>query len=103
MDYSELRHTSSEIVFVACLKWLKDEANKFIHTLKRKPKFKKKNFTVSENEIKWILTVPAIWSEKAKQKMKDWAIKAELIKSENDNEYVDGQFKIVYEPGMRTI
>eukprot|EP01084_Bolivina_argentea_P098368 176787_1 len=30
--------------------------------------------------------------------MKDWAIKAELIKSENDNDYIPGQFKIAYEP-----
>eukprot|EP01084_Bolivina_argentea_P239557 402620_1 len=93
----------SETVFVACLKWLKEEAKKFIHNLTKKPKFKKKKFTVSDHEIKWILTVPAIWSEKAKQKMKDWAIKAELIKSENDNDYIPGQFKIVYEPDCASL
>eukprot|EP01084_Bolivina_argentea_P270152 459307_1 len=78
----------SEVVFVACLKWLKSEAMKFIDRLKKKRLYKKRKFSVAEHEIKWILTVPAIWSEKAKQKMKDWAIKAGLIKSENDNNYV---------------
>eukprot|EP01084_Bolivina_argentea_P058454 106758_1 len=64
---------SSEIVFVACLKQLKAEAKRFINVVTKKQRFKQKNFKVANDEIKWILAVPSIWSEKGKQKMKDWA------------------------------
>ena len=80
---------NSETVFVAQLKFLKNEAMTFItRNFKRKKKIK-----FNQDEIQWILTVPAIWSDKAKQRMKDWAIKAGLIEG-----HIPNQLKIVYEP-----
>ena len=79
----------SQTVFVAQLKFLKNEAMTFINrNFKRKKKMK-----FNQDEIQWILTVPAIWSDKAKQRMKDWAIIAGLIEG-----HIPNQLKIVYEP-----
>lgn len=82
---------SSEKVFVAQLQYLKGEAMKFIRQLLRKKKWK--GLKIADNEIQWILTVPAIWSEKAKKKMRDWAIKSGLTNGD-----IHDQIKIVYEP-----
>lgn len=82
----------SETVFMAQLRFLKEQAAAFMKKnfkRKRKIKYDEKTFT----DVQWILTVPAIWSDKAKQQMKDWAIKAELITGNIKN-----QLKIVYEP-----
>ena len=85
-------YESSEVVFIAQLKFLKEKAADFMkQTFKRKKRIKydEKTFT----DVQWILTVPAIWSDKAKQQMKDWAVKAGLITGNIPN-----QLKIVYEP-----
>ena len=73
----------TETVFVAQLKHLKKEADAFMKAelhKKRKLKFK-------AHQVQWILTVPAIWSDKAKAKMKKWAKLAGI-----------DALKIVYEP-----
>ena len=43
-------------------------------------------------EIQWIISVPPMWSDKAKSKMKQWAIRAGLVKRNLPN-----QCHIVYE------
>eukprot|EP01083_Nonionella_stella_P100971 285585_1 len=48
---------------------------------------------IKDDEIQWIVTVPAIWTESSKNKMKQWFIKSGLMHKQNAN-----QCKIVYEP-----
>eukprot|EP01084_Bolivina_argentea_P041641 76858_1 len=60
----------SEKVFVLALQQLGQLAKVFI------PKITKDD--INDNEIQWILTVPAIWSENAKMQMKKWVFKAGL-------------------------
>ncbi len=56
--------------------------------------FKNKNIPINNiNNIQWILTVPAIWSDKAKYKMEFWSKKAKLI-----NKNIYSHLRIVYEP-----
>ena len=45
---------------------------------------KKVNKNIEKEDIKWILTVPAIWEEKSKQIMINASIKAGLIKENDD-------------------
>merc|ERR1712154_544671 len=75
----------SEKVFVEALKYLKSEAQKYFRKLRvGKPK---------DSEIQWILTVPAIWNDYAKNQMREWAISAGLVHRDIEN-----QLKIVFEP-----
>merc|ERR1712154_185935 len=75
----------SQKVFVEALKYLKTEAQKYFRKLKvGKPK---------DSEIQWILTVPAIWNDYAKNQMREWAISAGLVHRDIEN-----QLKIVFEP-----
>ena len=53
---------------------------------------------IMDDEIQWILTVPAIWSESAKNKMKDWIIKAGLVDATIKNQCI-----IVYEIKVRIV
>eukprot|EP01084_Bolivina_argentea_P070888 128902_1 len=62
----------SKIVFIATFKHLQEMAKKYIPE-------KITNENINDEEIQWIVTVPAIWSEKAKKKMKNWKIEATLI------------------------
>eukprot|EP01084_Bolivina_argentea_P277709 474229_1 len=50
-------------------------------------------FKFKEQDIQWILTIPATWSDSAKNKMQQWAQDAKLIDPKIRN-----QLKIVYEP-----
>ena len=50
------------------------------------------------DDIQWILTVPAIWSEKAKFRMEQWAHRAGLI-----NKQIPNHLKIVYEPDCASL
>eukprot|EP01084_Bolivina_argentea_P267137 453374_1 len=75
---------SSEKVFILVFKHIEKEAKKFLR--KQKIKWKPK-------QIGWIITVPAIWSDESKDKMKQWAIKAGLV-----DKNIKNQCKIVYEP-----
>eukprot|EP01083_Nonionella_stella_P114023 336738_1 len=77
------REYSSELVFIEAFKFIQKESKEFLR--KKKMKFKKE-------QIQWIVTVPAIWSNKAKHMMKQWIIKAGLVDA-NDRT----QCKIVYE------
>eukprot|EP01083_Nonionella_stella_P028421 78252_1 len=61
----------SEKVFVEALKYLKSEAQKYF----RKLKIGK----IKDSQIQWILTVPAIWNDAAKNQMREWATIAGLI------------------------
>merc|ERR1719410_2082251 len=81
---------SSEKVFVEALKYLKTEAQKYFRKLKvGKPK---------DSEIQWILTVPAIWNDYAKNQMREWAIASDLVSRDIDN-----QLKIVFEPDCASL
>ncbi len=76
----------AKTVFIAAFQQLQAKAKEFIP----------KNVTeeiISDNEIQWIVTVPAIWSQKAKNNMKQWIIEAGLVKK-----HILNQCVIVYEP-----
>eukprot|EP01084_Bolivina_argentea_P070889 128903_1 len=62
----------SKIVFIAAFQHLQQMAKDYIPQ-------KITNENINDEEIQWIVTVPAIWSEKAKKKMKNWKIEATLI------------------------
>eukprot|EP01084_Bolivina_argentea_P043196 79588_1 len=72
----------SRDVFIYELTKLRELALKFLDT---KCKY-------NQQDIQWILTVPAIWSDFAKHKMQEWAQVAKLI-----DERIRNQLKIVYE------
>eukprot|EP01083_Nonionella_stella_P013584 38221_1 len=81
---------STEKVFIAAFKHLESEALKFLK--------KKKIKDIDNSEIQWIITVPAIWNDTAKYKMKGWAVRAGLIDPKIPN-----QCKIVYEPDCASL
>ncbi|KAL4230967.1 Heat shock 70 kDa protein 12A [Mactra antiquata] len=54
-------------VFSAAIRYLKDD---IMHTLKNRIT------NILDNEVKWVITVPAIWNYKAKQFMKEAAVQA---------------------------
>ena len=78
---------SSELVFIEAFKYIHQECKRYL---------KKHKIKVSNDEIEWILTVPSIWNDKAKYKMKKWAEKASLFKYSE-------QCRIVYEPDAASI
>ena len=53
---------------------------------------------INDDQIQWIVTVPAIWNDEAKHTMKEWAIKAGLV-----DENIPNQCKIVYEPDCASL
>jgi len=80
----------SDRVFVEALKYIKSQVFKF---------FTKNKLQIDRiDDIQWILTVPAIWSEKAKYKMEQWAFRAGLI-----NKEIPNHLKIVYEPDCASL
>ena len=56
-------------------------------------KYLRRKYKLEQGNIQWIITVPAIWNDEAKNKMKEWATKAGLVDDELNN-----GCKIVYEP-----
>eukprot|EP00486_Rosalina_sp_Unknown_P005549 CAMPEP_0201570984 /NCGR_PEP_ID=MMETSP0190_2-20130828/13502_1 /ASSEMBLY_ACC=CAM_ASM_000263 /TAXON_ID=37353 /ORGANISM="Rosalina sp." /LENGTH=460 /DNA_ID=CAMNT_0047995145 /DNA_START=17 /DNA_END=1396 /DNA_ORIENTATION=- len=81
----------SRLVFISALKFMKEHAFKM---------FEKKKVVINDTkEIKWVLTVPAIWSDKSKGLMESWAIEAGLI---TDNKVLN-QLVICYEPDCASI
>ena len=80
----------SESVFVAAFKHIQNEAKRFLK--------KKKIKNIKDHEIQWIITVPAIWNDEAKELMKQWTIKAGLVDKDITN-----QCKIVYEPDCASL
>ena len=83
------RRYPSDKVFIAALKHLQVESSKFL---------RKKKIRAQPHEIGWIITVPAIWSDSAKYKMKRWVIAAGLA-----TERVPNQVRIVYEPDCASL
>merc|ERR1712154_488757 len=80
----------SDKVFIEALKYIKSQVFKF---------FQKTKLSIdSINDVQWILTVPAIWSEKAKYKMEQWAQSAGLT-----NKEISNHLKIVYEPDCASL
>merc|ERR1719167_35287 len=75
----------SEIVFVAVLNHIQDCAKIMLR--------KKKIRRIKPKDIHWIITVPAIWNDEGKQKMRDWSIAAGLV-----DPNVPGQCTIALEP-----
>ncbi len=63
---------SSELVFVSALRFAKEKAMEEVGR-------NFKTISVKLEDIQWVLTVPAVWKDKAKAKMKLWAAKAGLI------------------------
>ena len=84
------RKCSSDFVFISAFKHIQEEAFKFLK--------KKKIRGINNDEIQWIITVPAIWNDHAKHQMKQWAILAGLI-----NKNIPNQCKIVYEPDCASL
>eukprot|EP01084_Bolivina_argentea_P130873 231041_1 len=80
---------SSEKVFIATFKHINETCKKYLK--KRKIK------TINDN-TQWIITVPAIWNDESKNKMKNWAEKAGLI-----NKDINNHCKIVYEPDCASL
>eukprot|EP01084_Bolivina_argentea_P277707 474227_1 len=81
----------SKYIFIYELKQLRTLALEFLKMHSMQKRFIK--FKWKESDIQWILTVPAIWSNFAKNKMQQWAQDAKLIDPKIRN-----QLKIVYEP-----
>eukprot|EP01083_Nonionella_stella_P165515 550829_1 len=83
------RKYPSELVFIEAFKYIQKEARTFL---------RKKKIRANKEEIQWILTVPAIWSDKAKYMMRQWIIKAGLVDVKDKT-----QCKIVYEPDCASL
>ena len=75
-------------VFAACLRYIKD------HAIKRM----REKLAVTANDVFWVLTVPAIWSDASKQLMRDAAHRARMI-SDSASE----QLTLVLEPEAAAI
>jgi len=86
-----IRSYPTKRVFVAALKFIKASIFEV---------FQKKSISLPNgiDDVQWILTVPAIWSDRAKHKMEAWAIRAELI-----NRNIFNHLRIVYEPDCASI
>ena len=85
----------SSVVFIAALRHLQKEAKNYL-TMNR---LTRRLFrTCDDSDIQWIITVPAIWNDDAKHKMRQWAIDAGLV----DRNIVN-QCKIVYEPDCASL
>jgi len=84
------RTYETQKVFIAALKFMKDQ----IFNVFQKKKVKINGI----QDIQWILTVPAIWSDRAKHKMEAWAQRAGLI-----DRNIFNHLRIVYEPDCASI
>ena len=80
----------SKIVFVAAFKYVHDLAKKLLK--------KKRIKNLTNEDIQWIITVPAIWNDNAKYRMRQWAVDAGLVDPKIKN-----QCKIVYEPDCASL
>merc|ERR1712130_382076 len=84
------KKVDSNVVFVAVLKHIQ----KLAKTMMRKKKIK----GIKKGDIQWLLTVPAIWNDDAKEMMKQWAIESGMVDPE-----IAGQCRIVYEPDCASL
>jgi len=77
---------ASRTVFVSALRFMKEHAFNM---------FKRHNVEIEDRtKIKWVLTVPAIWSDTSKGLMESWAVEAGLVTDHT----VLNQLVIAYEP-----
>merc|ERR1719361_3013511 len=83
------KELDASVVFVAAFKHIKGLAEKML---------RKKGLKMAQKDIQWIVTVPAIWDDSAKYKMRNWAIKAGLV-----DKKIKDQCKIVYEPDCASL
>lgn len=60
------KEISARLVFTHCIKFMKDDLMKMVERKKVDTEFKTEN-------IRWVITVPAIWEEPAKQFMREAA------------------------------
>ena len=85
------RKLESKKVFVAALTFMKEYAFNM---------FERHNVDIADpSKIKWVLTVPAIWSDTSKGLMEGWAVEAGLITDRK----VLNQLVIAYEPDCASI
>ena len=80
----------ADVVFVAAFKHLQSLTKKWLKQRKMRG--------IRDENIQWIITVPAIWNDDAKHKMREWTIKAGLV-----NSNIQDQCKIVYEPDCASL
>jgi len=81
----------SRTVFVAALRFMREHAFKM---------FARAKVEVSDSsQVKWVLTVPAIWSDQSKGLMERWAMEAGLVSSAT----LLNQLVIAYEPDCASI
>ena len=85
----------ASVVFIAAFKELQKQANSYLKRNKVSKKLFKKCTT---QDIQWIITVPAIWNDKAKYRMRQWTIDAGLVDPD-----IPDQCKIVYEPDCASL
>ena len=81
---------SSEIVFITAFQHLHREAMKHLKKITKQQ--------IDADEIQWIVTVPAIWTNKAKRQMQQWVYKAGLV-----SEDIINQCLIVPEPNCASL
>merc|ERR1712157_656992 len=74
----------SKKVFISAFKFMKEQVWCYLKKLKLH------NTVKSIQDIEWIITVPAIWDDIAKNKMREWAIDAGLA-----DETIHDHIKIV--------
>eukprot|EP01083_Nonionella_stella_P139228 424255_1 len=85
----------ASIVFVAVFKHLHKQAKNYLKRNKLSRSFFK---SLTDKDYQWIITVPAIWNDASKYKMRQWAIDARLV-----DPNIEGQCKIVYEPDCASL
>ena len=86
----------SEIVFIEAFKHLKAEVFK---NLKKIIKKSKMDIVINDvKDIQWIVTIPAIWDDVAKNKMKIWIEKAGLT-----HKYINNHCLLKYEPDCASL
>jgi len=95
------RTVKTSIVFTSALEYMRKHIFNTFHKKKvkvRDTESEQMRYIQGIEDVQWILTVPAIWSDRAKAKMERWAEKAELIQPKIVN-----HLRIVYEPDCASI
>ncbi|ETO00366.1 hypothetical protein RFI_37081, partial [Reticulomyxa filosa] len=70
---------STETVFVNVLKYCKQKAQEFLKSI---------NIEIRDDKIQWVIPVPDVWSEDAKDLLRQWAIKAQIGSAHIDRQLV---------------
>ncbi|ETO08599.1 hypothetical protein RFI_28789 [Reticulomyxa filosa] len=80
---------STETVFVNVLKYCKQKTQKFLKSI---------NIEIRDDKIQWVIPVPDVWSEDAKDLLRQWAIKAQI-----GSAHIDRQLMIALESECASI